>query len=551
MSTARTAWIRGTDGLLQATLAVSGAVLAARAIWGPFQLGLAVRSPLTAESFFGISALLLVLLRARDLRAPSSALPPPTLSFPYVIASILWIGIAAWAWSVSFPFVADDYVHVARSLQTTPAYWRSYFTVPGADRFFRPFGYLAYVVEARAFATDRFAWHALSLGLHAVNSAMVFLIARTRRYGSWPAAAAALYFLLHGSHPEAVAWVAGQFDLWAAFFFFLALLAFQRSTAAGNWHWTAASCAALTCALLSKESAYVFPLILILLLWADRAPAREWLGRLAPPCMVTAFVFLYRWFLLGGIGGYRTGGTPNIYSINPYSAAKALFVRPAAILSFPVNWTVRPEWWLSATLLSALIATIVALGANASVANVDRRKLWFGLAFFWAAALPVHELLLIGDDLEKARVLYLPSAGVALAFAALLEALRPRVAVLAACVLLTFQTAALEHNLSIWQRVAQLADRTCRVAAQEAAASPDGISFGGLPSTLDGVYFLGNGFRQCVEMAAKRELPQMRVDEEGRPSKSEPPKLEPGRRFHWDGRNRMFVEEPVGITNRP
>jgi len=125
------------------------------------------------------------------------------------------------------------------------------------------------------------------------------------------------------------------------------------------------------------------------------------------------------------------------------------------------------------------------------------------------------------------------------------------VAVLVACVLLVFQTAALEHNLAIWQRVARLVERTCRVVAQEATASPEGASFGDPPSTVDGVYFLHTGFRQCVELAAKRELPQMKLDMETPPSKFEPPKFEPRRRFRWDDQGRIFTEEPVRITNRP
>ena len=95
----------------------------------------------------------------------------------------------------------------------------------------------------------------------------------------------------------------------------------------------------------------------------------------------------------------------------------------------------------------------------------DRRKLWFGFGFLMLAAIPVHEFLLIDANLEKSRVLYLPSVGFALIFAAALEAARPRLAVAAACAILAFQTAALEHNLLIWHRISALAASTCASVA--------------------------------------------------------------------------------------
>ena len=116
-----------------------------------------------------------------------------------------------------------------------------------------------YAIEARAAGYEPVAWHALSVVLHITVSLLVYTLARRRGFAVWTAIAAAMLFLLHGSRPEAVTWIAAQFDLWAAFFVLIALLAFDR-----GWH--AASLAPLLLALLSKESAYVYPLLLLLLL---------------------------------------------------------------------------------------------------------------------------------------------------------------------------------------------------------------------------------------------------------------------------------------------
>ncbi len=259
-------------------------------------------------------------------------------------------------------------------------------------------------------------------------------------------------------------------------------------------------------ALLSKESAYVYPLVLLLMLWIDGVPLKRWARLAGPSFLLTAAVFLYRWRLLGGIGGYRDIGTgrPYILTFDLLRTLKALTARLAAALDFPINWSHPLEWWLIATLLAAMAAW-----AALATVKVDRLKLLFGLGFVLLAALPVHEFLLIDANLEKSRVLYLPSVGYALIFAAALEAAsrRPRLAIGAAAAILTFQMAALEHNLIIWGRVSRLAERTC--ASVAATQGPAIIS--DVANTVDGVYFLHTGFRGCIESAAGRPRPDLRL----------------------------------------
>ena len=54
-------------------------------------------------------------------------------------------------------------------------------------------------------------------------------------------------------------------------------------------------------ALLSKESAYAFPLIAALWLWMDGVRGREFLRLALPPFAAVALVFAYRWTILRGI----------------------------------------------------------------------------------------------------------------------------------------------------------------------------------------------------------------------------------------------------------
>jgi len=486
-------------------LAVSGATVAARAIFGPFRFLLSVSNPINAEAFFGLAAILLIILNTRGGTIAAAGNARGLL--PLVILAAC--GLAAWAWTFGFPFIADDYVHISNAMHASARWIVDQFTVPAPDRFFRPFGYIAYAAEARLFGRGPVPWHAFSFALHLVNSALVFLLAGKLGLRTWPSLAGALLFLLHGSRPEAVAWVSAQFDLWATLFFLLALLAFlgQRQIVPVVF---------LLLALLSKESAYVLPVVLLVL-----TPPNAMLRRVAPSFIVTAVVFVYRSVLLHGIGGYRMPGSNQSFflSVSLFRTAKAIFLRLPAVLFFPINWTHHPQWWLASLLTAAMIAILVFVSRAFPV----RRPIWIALAFTLITAAPVHQFLAIGPDLEKARVLYLPSVGFAVLFAAALSSLHTRVAAVIAATLLSFQTAALEHNLFIWRGIADLARNTCETAAR---AQPSALS--DVPNVIDGVYFLHTGLRPCVEWAA------------GKP----PATTAQGPALVWDDRSRMLVPQP-------
>lgn len=473
-------WVR--RGLWVA-LALSALTIAARAIVGPFRLGVSVTSPMNAEGVFALCGAALLAGGWRDEKEKRVAGKPDWRA----VAVLVLAGAVAFGWTFRFPFLADDYDHIPHAIHADPKSLKALFTQPAADRFFRPAVFVLYAGEARLAGYSRMGWHALSAALHVGVSVLVLLLARRRGVRRAPAMAAALLFLLHGSRPEAVTWIAAQFDLWAALFFLTALLLFDSGH-------RALSLAALLPALLSKEAAYVYPLALVWMLWVDGAPLRRWPRLAAPSWLLTAAVFAYRWHLVGGIGGYRDVGTGRAYilTFDFLRTGKALTARLAAAMDFPLNWSHRLEWWAVAALLIALIA-----GSLLFAARANRRQLWFGLGFLLVAALPVHEFLLIDGNLEKSRVLYLPSVGLALMFAAALEGLNPRVAAAAGCAVLMFQIAALEHNLRIWDDVSHLAERTCAQLAASKGPLPDAAN------TIDGVYFLHTGLRGCVEAAGK------------------------------------------------
>ena len=472
--------------LLLAACLASGSLAAVRAWIGPYWL---VNSPLNAESAFALGALLLLAcfgrwtIANRDERTLGDPRRPVWLLFGIALL------VTATYWpTLSMPLLYDDYSHVDKITRAGTEFWKDQF-LDGRSGFFRPLGMYLYRLDTNWAGRNPFLWRLDNVVLHALNSVLMFLLARRLGLSSWTAAFAALLFAWHGSRPESVAWVAARFDLLAAAFVFAGLLLLfryaERPRAPVLW----AALAMCICGLLSKEEAFVFPLLATALLW--RKVSWRVLGTFYG---LTVAVFLYRWKLLGGIGGYLTNaGEPTIFILSPGRTAKALLMRLWAVLWFPIDWAAAPG-------LALAVAMILMLGAWVWLLHRRAAMSWPALAFTIAAALPVQHLLLIGPDLEKSRVLYLPAAGFALLAAFALESVwKSRLAGAAAAAILIFHLAALGHNLTVWSRVSAASRSACQqVAATIQQTGRDAIVTG-LPNVKDGVYFLRNGFPECVE----------------------------------------------------
>jgi hypothetical protein len=296
--------------------------------------------------------------------------------------------------------------------------------------------------------------------------------------------------------------------LLATLFVLLGLVFFIRGEDVDGWRamlYRSASRLSMVLAFLSKESAYTFPVLLALLLaWRGALKTKRSFFALLPFVAVAAAFLVWRWILFGGVGGYlNPAGQPEVLSLGILSSMKALCFRLWAVLFFPVNWSNEPGLLLG-------IATILYLAALLWLwrAQVPRRALLVAIGFLLTLALPPLSQLLIGVDLQKSRVLYLPSVGFCLLLATLLERRKAGWAV--AIAVLVFNLAALRHNLSAWEHASQKAQAACSVAARCGQSRDGRVVALGLPHSLQGVYFFANGFPECVELQSG--LPAAKVD---------------------------------------
>jgi len=460
--------------ILWCAAAVLGVITAVRFLIGPYSiLGIAVNTPLNPEGIFGAIITALIALR------PSSKEDHPASATPWPVFVAMGAALISLHSALNVHFLSDDFIIVDLARAWTSANIVPLFTTAGGDGFFRPLGYLSFALDSAIGGSNPGWWHFTALMLHLVNSGLVAMLAARWGASNLVACVAGILFAVHGTHLETAVWVAGRFDLLAVFFTLAALLLFGRNT------YLAIACT--LAALWSKEAAYVLPGLVAIVAWHER---RGWRSIL-PYFTVTTAAFLYRWILLGGIGGYREqGGQALFYSLKLTTTGKVLFVRLWTSLYFPINWSLDPAKWIGILAL-VYIAALLWLALKATPSRTMR----VAQASLALAILPPLHLLGGAADLSGGRLLYLPSVFFCVMLAASLETFGRMQRITLALALVSFHAAAVHHDLPFWHAAGDRVHAMCAEAAENGTAVVDP------PRLIHGVPALANGSSQCVELA--------------------------------------------------
>jgi protein O-mannosyl-transferase len=214
-----------------------------------------------------------------DVRAYSCALPGPwqlnTLTFCLLIlaTAALYIGdLHLGFFRIDDPqYVVDNawiqgvtWEHI-RQIVTSPYYLN-----------YSPLHLFSYMLDHAIGGLSAYAFH-LSNNLWAgVVAGFVYLLALALTQQRPIAIAAALLFLVHPVHVEAVAWISSRKDLVAAAFVLPSLLAYLKYRQRGAIGWYLVSLLLFLFALLGKLSVVAFPAVLLSLdLFVEKRPLRR------------------------------------------------------------------------------------------------------------------------------------------------------------------------------------------------------------------------------------------------------------------------------------
>lgn len=328
-------------------------------------------------------------------------------------------------------FIYDDHLQIEQNafldqpLSRLPDFFRhgtgDYTRSPA--NYYRPLHMAAYALVAAVFGKSPLAFHLLNLALAVLAAWLVFCLSRhwCSPGVSW---LAAVLFLIHPTHVEAVAWIAALPELLAAVLVLSGLLLHLRR-AWRPWDY-ALGAGVLLAGLLARENAVVLPALALAadLLLPERKPLwrseRLWLryaayGAAALAYLVARRAVLGYWITAPG-PAYPLAGSIYFLNVLWVLAQYGWFLlAPPPYSGFHVFHPIL-SWadfrWPAA-------AAGLALAGWLALAVGRRQRAW---AFFcgWVllALLPFLHFRALGDNLVAERYLYLGSAGFAVLVAA-------------------------------------------------------------------------------------------------------------------------------------
>ncbi len=343
------------------------------------------------------------------MRVPSA--PPGALAV-LSFALPLLIGLLAYSSTLSFDFVWDDHhLVVTNTLLRQPSlihvltsdFWQE------GERtdFYRPLVSLSYFGEFRLWGLVPTGYHAANLAWHLLAVAAVSWAGLILFGSVFAAAVSGMIFAAHPVHSEPVAFIAGRSDLMAGALVVNAVCLYLRGR-------QRSSVLLFGGALLSKETAVILPLLLLL---ADRLvtePRDGWtaaVSRLRPFLVLAGSYLALRWMVLGAPVARGVDGTPMaarlVIALNTLGDYLQLAVLPVPAIPDRIPDSIPSGH----TLATALV--LVVLLALAWVARHVSPVPLFLLGWFLLTLVPVSPLVPGQPPRIAERYLYLPSAAVA------------------------------------------------------------------------------------------------------------------------------------------
>lgn len=355
--------------------------------------------------------------------------------YPFAAAGMLvLITGAVYAGSLANGFVYDDDAQVLENaFVQNPRLWSRIFT--GSvwsfwglhTNFYRPLQFLCYWVMFRLAGPNPAAFHLFQLLLYAASVVLVYLLGRRLLEDRLVAFLGALLWAMHPLHVEAVAWISALPDVAYGFFYLLALLLFLRAEKAANGRWRGHTLAALAFlgALLFKEMALSFPLLL-LAYWFFLPTRESRLSRAVhfiPYVLAVGAYVTIRAAALGyfSLAAYLGKITPRLVetSLGLLGEHGRLFIWPAELntfRTFELEPSLRSPWpWLT---LFVVLGTLWVR---------KREPLLSFLLLWWPVVLlPCLDIRQLSSPLVADRFSYLPSAGLCLGISFLLLSRLPQ-----------------------------------------------------------------------------------------------------------------------------
>ncbi|MGQ0645741.1 MAG: tetratricopeptide repeat protein [Elusimicrobiota bacterium] len=402
--------------------------------------------------------------------------------------------------SLPYDFVYDDQWTIVQNPSIRPGVpLRRFFSDAGTVALpavemgkdvYRPLPTLSFLWDFRAWGLRPFWYRLENLLLHALNGGLLFLLL-TRRLRLTPAAGAAgsALFLFHPAQVESVVWVTQRSNLLClAGLLGAFLLATGSRKISPARLWAGAACFAA--ALLSKETAAVFPVLLFLADAREAAAEKRrprWALHAGALALTLAYLVLRRW----AVGRWGQAVWPLEGTADRFFLAGRVWWEHLSLALLPLQLTVshrledgrllaNPRAW------AGLAALVACAWAARTAWRTGLRRAAFGIS--WGILALAPNLGLVPTVTFAAeRFLYVPLAGAAVLAAALWDRAgkgrtAARAALIGAAVVWAGAAAARtgdwKNDVTLWRSAVRadpenLFARACLAEAHQSSGSPD------------------------------------------------------------------------------
>ncbi len=285
-----------------------------------------------------------------------------------------------------------------------------------------PLTWISHMVDVQLFGMAPAGHHLTNVAIHAINALLLFFLFRRLTGCRWRPALLALFFAVHPTHVESVAWAAERKDLLCGLFFLLTLFFYSGYARQGRIREYLAALLAFILGLLAKPMIVSLPLVLLLLdcwpLARSAAQGRKGCGialRDKIPFLLGSAALAVVTVIAQTHGGSvaSLGQHPLLQrlanGVLAYCSYVGKLLLPVRLAVFYPYADSPPPWQVAtATLVLIMITWLAVRGWR------QRPYLAVGWLWFVVTLLPVSGVVQVGEQAMADRYLYLPSIGLLL-----------------------------------------------------------------------------------------------------------------------------------------
>jgi len=341
------------------------------------------------------------------------------------IILIVVLGICIYANCINGGFIWDDHGLVKDNVYLKN--WSSFLNVFTTDfgsgsgissNFYRPLQSLMHMFGYSLWGTKTSGYHLTSILAHILATIIFFFLLRNIFYDKAISFLASLLFLTCPVNTEAVCYISGLSDPLALVFILTCLNLYLRFLSSNNIVFLISSLLSFVLALLSKESAVVLPLLILLYHYV-------FLKKIRIKILVSFFSILFGYILfrvivLNSSGPFILTSFSLCKRVPNFFAAVVNYLR-LLLLPFDLHMEYASKLFKFND-PEALIGLILTF--SLIIVSFIKRKnnpvLFFGIFWFFIALLPVSNIYPISYSFMMEHYLYLPALGFFIIFASLL-----------------------------------------------------------------------------------------------------------------------------------